>query len=390
MIKECVSVAGLYWYVGPSYRQAKQIAWVRLKTLLSPASGHWKFNEQELYAENVYTKSRIELKGADNEDSLLGVGLKGVVLDEAAMIRESVWPKIIRPTLADSQGWAMFISTPRGMNWFYDLYIKGLVENEEWQSWHHPTHINKYIPKTEIEQMKLDMSERLYRQEILAEFLDDDCGVFKKINRCIVGEMKSPVTGRFYVMGVDLAKTVDFTVLTVMDSVTRELVAFERFQDVSWTEQKIRIQSLAKKYNNALCFIDSTGVGDPVVEDLQKSGVSVDGIKFTSASKFNLIDNLSIAIEQRLITFPMVEVLIKELKQFEYVITNAGNIKYSAPEGKHDDCVISLALAVWGIRHGLKEAQVISDQLEVQWVNDQQGMGELVEEETEINAYSGY
>jgi len=381
-IKKAYLDKGLHWIIAPSYKQAKSICWTRLKAILrvDPA---WKYNEQELYAEHLKIGTKIELKGADNEDSLRGSGLKSAGLDECAMMKPNVWPEIIRPMLADSQGPATFISTPKAHNWFYDLYMKGVNQEEGWVSWQHPTAINKYIAKDEIEQMKKDMSDRLFRQEVMAEFLEDDAGVFRGVRSCIVGELMPSVAGRFYVMGVDLAKTQDFTVLTVIDSTTREVVAFERFKDISWPEQKIRIQRLAHRYNNALTIIDSTGIGDPIVDDLQQANISLyydgerPGYKFTNDSKGRLIDQLVIAIEQRLITFPRIDVLIEELRQFTYILGQSGKIKYSAPEGKHDDCVISLALANWGIRSYLHSAQVIKKQEEDPI--DRQGHGELIE-----------
>lgn len=357
LVKRAVELKGLYWYVSPSYRQSKQIAWFRLKQILKNDE-YWKFNEQELSAYHPILETRIELKGADNEDSLRGVGLNGVVLDECAIMKPNVWPEIIRPMLADRNGWALFISTPKGRNWFYDMFSR--ANNDiNWRSWNYPTTVNAYVKGEEIQQARKDMSERLFKQEFMAEFLDDDTGVFKGVRRCAVGQLKPPELGRFYVMGVDLAKTEDFTVLSVIDSATRNLVSLDRFQDISWSEQKLRIQDLALKYNNALCIVDSTGVGDPIFEDLQNSGVSCQGYKFTNESKHRLIEQLAIVIEQRQITFPNIDYFVQELMNYEYSITESGRIVYSAPSGKHDDCVISLGLAVWGIRSGLKEAQVL-------------------------------
>lgn len=389
-IKQAVTNPGLHWIIAPSYKQVKSICWTRLKALLK-VDKDWKFNEQELSAYHPLIGTTIELKGADNEDSLRGVGLKSVGIDESASIKENVWPEIIRPMLADSRGKALFIGTPKGRNWFYDIYHK---EDPDWQSWGYPTSVNKYIHPDEIAQAKKDMSERLFRQEFMAEFLDDETGVFKKIRQCITDELQSPVQGRFYVLGIDLAKTQDFTVLTVIDSVTRHVVYFERFQDITWTEQKFRIQNVAHKYNNALCVIDSSGVGDPVVEDLQHSGLSLyydgdkPGFKFTNDSKNRLIDNLSMAIEQRLVTFPQIDPLIDELQRFEYQITAGGKIQYSAPDGRHDDCVISLALAVWGIRGQLREAQVYKGQEEE--YRDRVGQGIPVYDFETTPQQSGY
>lgn len=398
-VMDAVNDPGRHWIVGPSYRQIKSIIWTRLKAVLA-VDKDWIFNEQELYAYNPNildekgTPTRIELKGADKEDSLVGVALKSLRVDEAALVRNNVWSLVLRPMLADYKAPAYFYSTPRGRNWFYDLYMKGVNGDVGWRSWKQPTSINKYITAEEIEEMRKDMTEMMFSQEVLAEFLSDETGVFKRIRQCIVGTYKAAVHGRFYVMGVDLAKTVDFTVLTVIDSVTREVVAWERFNDLAWSVQKLRVQELAARYNNALCVVDCTGVGDPITEDLQRAGLSMwyegerPGFKFTNDSKSRLINNLAIAIEQRRITFPNEAVLIDELQSYEYSITDAGRITYNAPDGKHDDAVISLALACWALRSQLTESallqQVVADEV------DRQGRGQLVEDVVGVGYYLGY
>lgn len=394
LIKAATTVPGLYWYVAPFYNQAKTIAWVRLKDLLAPLKDYVKFNEQELYAEFLPTNSRIALIGADNETRLLGVGIKGVVLDECALLKETVWTRIIRPMLADTRGWAMFISTPRGRNWFYDIFCR---DHKDWQSWNYPTSVNEYIAKEEIDEAKKDLPKRLFSQEFEAAFLDEDTGVFKGIRQIIGGEPQDAILGRDYVTGIDLAKTYDFTVLCTIDRITREVVALERFQDVKWVQQQLQIQEHSFRYNNSFCIIDSTGVGDPIVESLSSSNISMfyedskPGFKITSASKAPLIQNLVIAIEQRLIRIPKeFDVLIKELQAYEYQITKNGNITYNAPEGKHDDCVIALALAVWAIRHELRSAQVVKRD-HVAYTEDRQGYGErALPDYDEENIQGGY
>lgn len=398
-VMDAVVNPGRHWLVGPNYRQIKAIAWTRLKAVLE-VDKDWVFNEQELYAHNPNildengTPTRIELKGADKEDSLVGVALKSLRVDEAALVKNHVWAQVLRPMLADYQAPAYFYSTPRGKNWFYDLYMRGVNGDKGWKSWRQPTAINKYILPTEIEESKRDMTEMMFSQEIMAEFLSEETGVFKKIRQCIVGEYKQPIPGRYYVMGVDLAKTVDFTVLTVIDSVTREVVAWERFQDLAWSIQKLKVQQLAAKYNNALCVVDSTGVGDPIAEDLSRAGLSLwyqgdrPGFKFTNETKNQLINNLAIAIEQRRITFPNEAILVDELNAYEYSITDGGRIKYGAPDGKHDDACISLALACWALKSQLVEAQVLATVTES--LDDRQGHGELVESNAVNEEYRGY
>ena len=390
IVMDAVTNPGRHWLVGPSYRQIKSIAWTRLKAVLD-VDKDWVFNEQELYAHNPNildssgTPTRIELKGADKEDSLVGVALKTLRVDEAALVKNRVWSQVLRPMLADYKAPAYFYSTPRGKNWFYDLYMRGVKGDNDWKSWKQPTSINSYIKPEEIAEMKRDMTEMLFSQEVMAEFLSEETGVFKKIRQCIVGTYKAAVDGRFYVMGVDLAKMVDFTVLTVMDSVTREVVAWERFHDLSWGIQKIKIQELAQRYNNALCVIDSTGLGDPIVDDLQNAGLSIwydgekPGFKFTNDSKNRLVQNLAISLEQRRITFPDEPILVDELNAYEYQITDGGKITYGAPDGKHDDSVISLALACWALKSQMVEAQVFINRGVLSDM-DKQGRGERLEE----------
>ena len=293
------------WYVSPTYKQSKTICFNMLKDLI-PAELVKKVNISDLSFE-LFNGSEIALKGADQEDALKGVGLDFVVMDEFASMRRNAWFEEIRPTLSDTGGSALFIGTPKGRNHFFDLFVK---EDPEWESFRFNTSENPYIPPKEIEQVKKDLSERLFRQEYGSEFLEDDVGVFKGVRRCIVGELQKPILGRLYVMGVDLAKSIDYTVLTVMDTVTREVVAHQRFQDMSWRDQTLKIQHLAREYNNAMCVVDSTGVGDPVFEDLVSIGVSADPYKFTTnTAKVQLIEQLQIAIERRQITFPDIEVL---------------------------------------------------------------------------------
>ena len=163
---------GLYWIVNPTYRQGKMIHWRELKKEI-PAELIVAKNEQELSVELI-NGARIEIKGADNEDSLRGVGIKGVVFDEAAFQQSHVFWDIIRPTLLDSMGWALFISTPKGFNWFYDLWLRGqpgtATYDPDWASYKFTSYDNPYLSVKEIEQAKRETDEDSFSQEYMAEF----------------------------------------------------------------------------------------------------------------------------------------------------------------------------------------------------------------------------
>ncbi len=118
---------------------------------------------------------------------------------------------------------------------------------------------------------------------------------------------------------------------------------------IDWVFQRKRIVQLAQQYNARL-LIDSTGVGDPVCDELHRENVRVDGYKFTNATKKDLIENLSMMIENQKLTIPQIPELINELKLYGYKTTPSGNVQYGAPEGYHDDCVIALALAAWQLK----------------------------------------
>jgi len=158
------------WYVAPSYKQAKMIVWRKLKQRLQDLRWVKKTNESELSI-TLKNNSTISLKGADNEDSLRGVGLDYLIMDEFADIDSEAWYEVLRPTLADRKGQAMFIGTPKGIaNWAYDLYTRNTDDPESWASFQFTTIQGGNVTEEEIEAARKDLDERTFRQEFLATF----------------------------------------------------------------------------------------------------------------------------------------------------------------------------------------------------------------------------
>lgn len=343
------------WVVAPTYSQA-MINWRMFKQFLP----HQLIKEShitEKYLE-LTNGSTIWIKSGDNPDTLRGEGLDFLIVDEAAIIKKDVWEEALRPALSDKQGKAVFISTPAGHNWFFDLWIRGQDSAyDNYESWRLPTSANPHIAATEIEEARQTLPELVYRQEYLSEFLDDIGAVFRGVERCVKNTFSEPQPGETYIMGVDLAKYQDFTVLCVMDS-KGCLAAFDRFNQIDWNFQKQRIINMAQKYK-AKIIIDSTGVGDPIFEDLRRVGLDIEGYKFTNESKKQLIEGLSIAIEQQKISYPDIPELINELRIFGYKYSAGGTISYNAPPGYHDDIVIALSLAQYGFQNSMRPALVI-------------------------------
>ena len=151
------------WYVAPSYRQAKSICWVDLKERIIHHRWDKKINDSDLSI-LLKNNSTIALRGADNEQSLRGVGLDFLVMDEFADIKPYAWQEVLRPTLSDTQGHALFCGSPKGYNWAYDLFVKG-TQDKEWKSFKFTTLDGGQVTKHEIEQAKNDLDERTFQQE---------------------------------------------------------------------------------------------------------------------------------------------------------------------------------------------------------------------------------
>jgi len=158
------------WFVSPTYRQSKNIAWNILKEIVYEyPQTIKKKNEAELSIEFI-NNSIIELKGADNEDSLRGVGLNKVNPDEFAYMKADAWYEVLRPALSDKKGSAMFIGTPDGFNHFYDIYQKGVADKDGFKSWLYKSVDSPYLDAEEIESARNDLDERTFRQEYEASF----------------------------------------------------------------------------------------------------------------------------------------------------------------------------------------------------------------------------
>lgn len=304
--------------------------------------------------EGVKGPSRVFFLSSDNPDSIRGFGFRGIVVDEAAYVPVAVWHYALRPTLAQTLGWAVFISTPSGRNWFYDMFTRGLTGEAGFASFAFPSSVSPYFPAEEWEEARRTLPADVFRQEYEAQFLEDSAGVFKGVKACTFPDAEVPLkpSGRV-VVGCDLAKHTDFTVLIALDAATGGCLAMERFNQLDWPFQQRRIKDFCLKWQGAL-VLDATGVGDPVYDALARELPDVTPFTITQTAKRELVQGLMLAIERRDVGWPASwEVLTTELERYEYEISPAGQISYGAPAGYHDDCVMALALAQWGrVRYG--------------------------------------
>ncbi len=280
------------------------------------------------------------------------------IVDEAAFAKrlDVAWEESVGPTLTDYRGSAWFASTPKGRNYFFELWSRGQGGDPDWKGWRMPTSTNPHISAEELAARRRSMPELAWRQEYEAEFVDAEGGVFRDavLRAAFVLEgPEDPRPGRRYVAGVDLARTTDYTDVRVLDvtETPARLVFHQRWRGDTWAVTADRVAGILRQYN-AFGVVDATGVGDPVFEALRRRWPRVEAVKFTAPVKTQLVERLVVALEQGELLLYQEPALKAELMAFRVEASPSGHVRYSAPEGMHDDAVMALALAVHGARRG--------------------------------------
>lgn len=342
-----------FWWAAPIYPQA-HIAYDRMKRGLPKRL--YKYNEtrQEITLKNG---AIIAFKGSDKPDSLYGEDVYAAVVDEASRCKEEAW-HAIRSTLTATRGPVRIIGNVKGKkNWAYRM-ARRAEAGAPGYSWHRITAADAVaagvLEQEEIDDARLSLPEHVFRELYEAFPSDDDSNPFGlQPIRSNIGDLSDDPA---VVWGIDLAKSVDWTVIIGLDRNGRT-ARFLRFQK-PWAET---MQIIKREVTSGIVLIDSTGVGDAIVEQVQRDAglAKVSGYLFTQQSKQKLMEGLSLAIQQGDTSYPEGPI-VTELEEFEYEYTKLG-VRYSAPEGAHDDCVCALALAV----HSLPKAGSILEERKI-------------------------
>jgi len=334
--------APFFGYVAPFLNQAKAVAWDRLKyyarTLLDFNLA--KINESELIL-SLWNGSTIRLFGADYPDRLRGLGFDGVVMDEVAQMKPDTWPSVVRPALADRGGWAVFIGTPKGVNIFYELYQKALSRPEEWYSGSFPADKTGVIDEAELEGLRREMGEDVFRREFLCDFTADASGVFIDFQSVYdAAKRECPlVNAAPLVLGLDVARFGDDRNVLVMrrGSVAEDYKVWQG-QDLMWTS------SATAEYINRLqpraVFVDSVGLGAGVVDRLRQLGYRVIGVNSgAKAGRDDKYSNLKAEMWDRmrqwlqeLAVLPDREDFKKDLLAPTYSFDASGRLKIESKE----------------------------------------------------------
>lgn len=308
-------------------------------------------NKSDLTLELI-TGGSLKFFSGESLERFRGYKFHYIIVDEAAFIPnlEEEWYASIRPTLSDYQGGGMFISTPNGKEFHFSLYLKGKNGlDPDYQSFHFASNDNPYFPKEEFEKARLSLPSFRFNQEYLAipgESRNNPFGT-DNINKNITPTLSTEPT---VVFGIDVAKYNDWSVIVGLDK-DGNVSHFEKFQQ-PWMSTMDRIKNLPQ---GILKVIDSTGVGDVLLEQLYQATNNIIGFKFTTESKPKIMYELVKSVEEGRLKYP--ESIAEEMYVFEYKYTSTGHIKFEAKSGYHDDSICALALA----NHHLNQTLLYSE-----------------------------
>jgi hypothetical protein len=353
VVEEAMKGKQIIWGA-PTYDQVR-IGWTEAR---KAAGGVATFLESRMTAE--IGKGRIIYRSLDNPDNARGHSADGIVIDEAGDVPEAAYYEVLRPMLVDTGGWSWAIGTPKGRNWFW-REMEAARDHADAKAWAAPTlgvritesglirepHAleNPSIQFEEIERLWRTLPERTFRQEFLAEFVEESGAVFRRVREAATLAPAGPIAGHQYVVGCDWGKSNDFSVFSVIDATTRQQVYQDRSNQIDYLTQIGRLQALCARYRPSAVVAERNSIGEPIIEHLRRLRLPVVPWVATNASKQMLVEALSLAFEQGQIRILNDPTLVSELQAYEVEKLPSGMIRYSAPDGQHDDTVIALGLA---------------------------------------------
>ena len=333
-------------WISPTYKQAKKV-FKEITKALADCNYVVDVNRGDLVIE-FNTSSVIQFYSAEAYDSIRGETFDALICDEFAFFKPEAWNEVLKATVLVRGKKVLILSTPRGKNQFYNLY--NLAEhNKNYISFRGSSYDNPFIDPEEIKEAQRNLPDHVFKQEYLAEFLDNGSSVFRNIKECI---RRSNNTSSLYA-GIDLGRSDDYTVLTIVDSNNVEVYC-ERWRHMDWSAIINNIVEQLNKYRpNTL--VESNGAQDAIFEQIRNKVAynknSIQPFVTTSKSKQNIVEDLIVKFESMDIGIIGHDWQINELEVFTYEYNlKTRAIKYSAPVGLHDDYVMSRAIT----NHALK------------------------------------
>jgi hypothetical protein len=311
-------------------------------------------NETSRLIENEATGNWLRSMTAYDADTLRSDAADLLILDEFQDMKPDAWDEVGAPMLLDTNGDAIFSGTPRRKNHFFQMYANALGDlSGRWLARHITSYDNPFLSRQALADIVKDMTEDAYRQEIMAEFLENAGAVFRNLDACMGAKETMPEThiNHNKVMGCDWGKHNDYTALSVGCVNCRTELAHDRFNQIDYAFQRERIKILYKHWHVNNILAESNAMGEPNAEALQRDGLPVTMFDTTASSKPPLIENMALALERVEWQFLPDIVWKAEMEAYERKVNPAtGRSTYGAPEGVHDDTVMARALMLWAGR----------------------------------------
>jgi hypothetical protein len=335
----------LYWaindkgcnigWVSPIYKQSKKVYLELKKATLS--SGLFQYNDTELIVKGF--GSVIQFFSAERPDGIRGNTFDYLICDEFDFMKANTWEEVLQPTVLVKGKKVVFISTPKGKRMMYKLSLLR-HDDDRYRYFQYSSYDNPMIDPREIDAIRLTVPDHIFRQEYLAEFIDGATGLFRNVRESI---RQSSQVGKLY-GGLDIGRADDYTVLTI-GTKDGGVLFLDRWRQDEWTNIIDKVASKINEYR-ADVYVEVNNQGDVFFEMLKKKvGNLISPFTTTSKTKPIMIEDLAVSFEQNELSLPNIEYLIDELEAFTYVFdAKTRHVKYSAPEGIHDDSVMSLAL----------------------------------------------
>lgn len=327
-------------WCSPIYKQCKKV--FDEMVLAFADSPLIRSNASELII-TLSNGSTIQFFSAERYDNIRGFTFDYLVCDEFAFMAEQAWSEVLRATVLVKGKKVLLISTPKGKNHFYNLFNLDGV-NPQYKSFK-MTSYDGLALKDEIDGARFTLPDNVFKQEYLAEFVDNGSGVFKEltINTKPSGASK-------YYAGIDLGRADDYTVITILND-KGQMVCCERFRHNTWENICNEVLKHLKHWN-AMAYIEINSIGDVIFEQLKGRYKNIEPFLTTSKSKNDAIEALQVAIQNKEFSALDIEWLHKEFDLFTYEYNHkTRNLKYSAPQGFHDDGVMSCAIAYQALRN---------------------------------------
>jgi hypothetical protein len=324
-------------WVSPIFRQCKKV-FNDIDVAFGNSPQVWKEKNKTDLIFKSHRDSTLQFFSSENYDNIRGETFDYLIMDEAAWQSEQAWTEVLRATVLVRGRKVLFLSTPKGRNWFYALHSLDGV-NPQYKSFTMTSYDNPLITPSEIDDARLTLPDNVFRQEYLAEFIDGGAGVFKQLT---IND--SPERTDKYYFGIDWGRADDYTVVTILNT-KGQMVCCERWRQMPWLDIIVQMVKHLKHWN-AIGYSEANSIGDPLFEQLQALYPKAELFYTTSKSKQDIIEGLQVAVQNKEFTSLNNEWLKKEFELFTYEYSQkTRTVKYSAPPGFHDDGVMSCAMA---------------------------------------------